>query len=365
MSDGELGEELVRLASADNFRDVTGPDAAYVGADGRPLRRGVAFRSNELQLTAADAESLARLGITAVYDLRSDHEVELHPDVAVPGATWTQLEVKGIPMDAVTDLHDRATAHDVMLRVYRGFVEVEGAREAFATLFREIADGSGAALFHCTAGKDRTGWAAALLLHLAGVDDATILEDYLLTNSFSSATREKYLGLVREHLGADKVDVYERVMVADEAYLRAGYHAVTATYGDRLGYLRDGLGLDDATVDTAPRQTASHDRGAPALRVARGRRRRRGAGRGPAARWRRSTDRAATSSTSSRPAQRLAWGYPDQPSFTPFLARLATEIAPHHLVVLRLPALLGVVGDRVAGGAVLPAARCAPAAARC
>ena len=89
MSDGELGEELVRLASADNFRDVTGPDAAYVAADGRPLRRGVAFRSNELQLTTADAESLARLGITAIYDLRSDHEVETHPDVDVPGATWT------------------------------------------------------------------------------------------------------------------------------------------------------------------------------------------------------------------------------------------------------------------------------------
>jgi protein-tyrosine phosphatase len=254
VSDTELGEELVRLASADNFRDVTGPDTAYVTADGRPLRRGVAFRSNELQLTAPDAESLARLGITAIYDLRSDHEVELHPDVAVPGATWTQLEVKGIPMDAVTDLHDRATAHDVMLRVYRGFVQVVGAREAFATLFSDIADGEGAALFHCTAGKDRTGWASALLLHLAGVDDATILEDYLLTNSFSSATRQKYLGLVREHLGEDKVDVYERVMVADEAYLRAGYETVAATYGDRLGYLRDGLGLDDLLLDRLRRR---------------------------------------------------------------------------------------------------------------
>jgi protein-tyrosine phosphatase len=246
--DSDLGEELVRLASADNFRDVTGPDAAYVASDGTPLRRGVAFRSNELQLSHGDAESLARLGVGAIYDLRSDHEVEQHPDVDVPGATWTHLEVKGIPMEAVGDLADRATAHDVMLRVYRSFVEAEGARDAFATLFREIADGERAVLFHCTAGKDRTGWAAALLLHLAGVDDETILEDYLLTNTFSSATRDKYLGLVREHLGADKVDVYERVMVADEAYLQAGYDAVAATYGDRLGYLRDGLGLDDRVL---------------------------------------------------------------------------------------------------------------------
>ena len=245
----DFSEELVRLASADNFRDVTGPDAAYAAADGTTLRRGVAYRSNELQLSDADARSLGRLGVTAVYDLRSDHEVRAHPDVEVAGATWTHLEVRGIPMDAVSNLDDRDVAHEVMLDVYRHFVGAEGARTAFATLFRHIADADGGGvLFHCTAGKDRTGWAAALLLHLAGVDDATILEDYLLTNTFSSVTREKYLALVREHLGADKVDVYERVMVADPAYLQAGYDAVEAAYGDREGYLRDGLGLDDETL---------------------------------------------------------------------------------------------------------------------
>ena len=232
-----------------------------------------------------------------------------------------------------------------MLRVYRGFVEVarraRGVRDALPRPRRRP---SGAALFHCTAGKDRTGWAAALLLHLAGVDDATILEDYLLTNSFSSATREKYLGMVREHLGADKVAVYERVMVADEAYLQAGYDAVAATYGDRLGYLRDGLGLDDRLLSTGSGHRMRHvtDERPPFA-------------------WREVGVVVAVQAAVLlvmapfygpgrdelyfvSAGQRLAWGYPDQPSFTPFLARLATEIAPHHLVVLRLPALLGVVG---------------------
>jgi protein-tyrosine phosphatase len=250
VSGAHLGEELVRLASADNFRDVTGPDSAYAASDGTLLRRGVAYRSNELLLTDADARSLGDLGVTAILDLRSQHEIEAHPDVEVPGATWSHLEVRGIPMDSVSNLHDRDTAHDVMLQVYRGFVEVEGARDAFAALFRQIADTEApdAILFHCTAGKDRTGWASALLLHLADVDDATVLEDYLLTNTFSTATREKYLGMVREHLGEDKVEVYERVMVADEAYLQAGYDAAEAAYDSRLGYLRDGLGLDEDTL---------------------------------------------------------------------------------------------------------------------
>jgi protein-tyrosine phosphatase len=249
VSDAELGEELVRLASADNFRDVTGPDTAYVAADGTPLRRGVAFRSNELQLSAADVGTLGALGVGTILDLRHQHEIDAHPDSEVPGAKWRHLEVRGIPMDAVSDLQDRETAHDVMLRVYRGFVEEAGAREAFAGVLQQVADAEDrAVLFHCTAGKDRTGWASALLLHVAGVEDATILEDYLLTNTFSTATREKYLGMVREHLGEDKVEVYERVMVADAAYLQAALDAVAAAYGDRSGYLREGLGLDEGTL---------------------------------------------------------------------------------------------------------------------
>ncbi len=241
-----FGEELVRLASADNFRDVTGP--GYTTSDGRPLRAGVLFRSNELALTHEDAATIAELGVTAIYDLRNDHEVEAHPDVSVPGATWTHLEVKGIPMDSVVTLATVAEGDEVMRDVYRGFVVHEGGRASFATLLGRLAEAEAPQLFHCTAGKDRTGWASVLLLHIGGVADDVILRDYLLTNSVSSATREKYLGMVSEHLGADKVPVYERVLVADEAYLRAAYDAVSAAYGSLDGYLTDGLGLSAETL---------------------------------------------------------------------------------------------------------------------
>jgi protein tyrosine/serine phosphatase len=249
VSEPELGEELVRLASADNFRDVTGPDAAYVAADGTPLRRGVVYRSNELQLSHGDAATIAGLGVTAIYDLRSTHEIEAHPDAAVPGAGWHHVEVGGIPMVQLEELSSREAAAEVMRRVYRSFVEAPEARAAYAQVLRHIADADHATLFHCAAGKDRTGWVAALLLHVAGVDEATILEDYLLSNSFSTATREKYLGMVREHLGEEKVPVYELAMVVREDYLHEAYDAAAAAYGSRDGYLRDGLGLDDDTVE--------------------------------------------------------------------------------------------------------------------
>ncbi|GEP37422.1 protein-tyrosine-phosphatase [Nocardioides psychrotolerans] len=244
--DADLGEELVRLASADNFRDLAGP--GYPTADGRRVRRGVLFRSNELTLTHEDAQALAALGVETIFDLRDAHEIEAHPDAPVPGATWRHVEVKGIPMEAVASLQTHEQGLAVMGEVYRGFVEKEGGRAAFGELLHSIAQGRAAQVFHCTAGKDRTGWASVLLLHVAGVAPETILEDYLATNTISSATRVKYLGMVREHLGDDKVEVYETVMVADARYLQQAYDAVVSSYGSMEGYLADGLGLGADTL---------------------------------------------------------------------------------------------------------------------
>lgn len=248
MSDTTLPHELVRLASADNFRDVAGTGAGYPTTSGGHVRRGVFYRSNELQLTDADAGSLADLGITRIHDLRGQMEIEAHPDVEVPGAEWHHVEVSGIPMEMISGLDDAEAAVRVMREVYDVFVRAPEARASYAALLTDLAAGPLPQLFHCTAGKDRTGWAAALLLEIAGVDRATILEDYLLTNTFSSATRTKYLTLVAEHLGEEKKAVYEPTMLVEEAYLQTAYDAVDELYGSVDAYLRDGLGLDDALV---------------------------------------------------------------------------------------------------------------------
>ena len=249
-SDATAPRELARLASADNFRDVAGTGAGYPVAGGGRVRRGVFYRSNELQLTAADASTLSELGITRVHDLRGQMEIEAHPDVEVPGATWHHVEVSGIPMELISGLEDSDAAVRVMRQVYDVFVRAPEARASYAELLTDLATGPLPQLFHCTAGKDRTGWAAALLLEIAGVDRATILEDYLLTNTFSSATRTKYLALVAEHLGEEKRAVYEPTMLVEASYLQTAYDAVDELYGSVGGYLRDGLGLDDAVLDS-------------------------------------------------------------------------------------------------------------------
>lgn len=244
--DTQVGEELVRLASADNFRDVAGP--GHTTTDGTPLRSGVFFRSNELQLVDDDMHALRELGIGAIYDLRDAHEVEAHPDVEVPGATWQHVEVVGIPPGAGAELPDAAAAVETMLGIYRRFVTDPACRASFGTLLRGLAHSTTPQVFHCTAGKDRTGWTAALVLHVVGVASDVIAADYLETNQRSAGTREKYLGLVAEHLGADRVPTFEPTMVADLDYLHAAYEAADTTYGGLDGYLREGLGLSDAEL---------------------------------------------------------------------------------------------------------------------
>jgi protein-tyrosine phosphatase len=240
-------DEILRLASADNFRDVAGP--GYATQDGGRVRRGVFFRSNELRLDDADHDALAGLGLRAVLDLRSKPEIERHPDAEVPGATWHNFDVSGIPMEQVAELRDRSSAVELMDRVYRSFVDSAESREEFGGLFRQLATG-GPQLFHCTAGKDRTGWVAALLLHVAGVDDPTIESDYLLTNALTGGSRARVEAEIVSHLGPDRLAAFEPTMVADIEYLRSGYAAVEDRYGDRTTYLREGLGLDDDVVGT-------------------------------------------------------------------------------------------------------------------
>lgn len=254
----DAGEETLRLASVDNFRDVAGP--GYATRSGGRVAQGVFYRSNELRLTDDDAATLSDLGLRAVLDLRTTVEIERHRDREIDGATWHHFDVFGIPMEEVWGLDDRDKAVEVMHRVYASFVESEHSREEFGGLFRQLATG-GPQLFHCSAGKDRTGWVASLLLHIAGVDDATIESDYLLTNALAAGSRGQVETLIAESRGEEFVHILEPTLVADVDYLRTGWAAVKKEYGDRASYLRDGLGLDAATLDRLRDLLVSPDAG--------------------------------------------------------------------------------------------------------
>jgi protein-tyrosine phosphatase len=239
---------LPELASADNFRDVAGPSGGYPTQDGRRVRPGVFYRANGLRLSDEDLELVSGLGLRVIHDLRRADEVETHPDREVPGARWQHVDVLGVAADDALGFTDGAQTRAMMEAVYRDFVHRESVRSALARVLRDLATEPLPQLFHCTAGKDRTGWVSVLLLHLAGVEEETVLADYLLSNERTAASRARYERLIRERLGEERVAVLQPVLTVTPGYLALALSEVADAYGDLDGYLRDGLGLDDAAL---------------------------------------------------------------------------------------------------------------------
>ena len=207
------------LEGARNARDLGG----YPTADGAVVRSGLVFRTDALdRLTPRDLAQLESSNVTVVDDLRTTYERALAPDRLPAGAAGNWYDVLG--QSPITTLVDMPAA-------YRAFVTGPGANEAFSAVLHDIAASDGAVLYHCSAGKDRTGWATAVLLTLLGVPREAVTADYLLSNT--------YRGADPEHPGLDGVD---------PAWLDIAFDTAVATYGSFDAYVSEGLKLSEGDI---------------------------------------------------------------------------------------------------------------------
>ena len=236
------------LATMDNFRDIAGTTSVYTTSHDGTLRTGVFYRSNALALSSADQATLSTLGISDVYDLRTASEIASSPDVMPDGARYTHIDIigntaSGSNITSIT-FSSAAEAKAMMQQTNVAFVSDAGMRARFTTLFNDLASAEGAALFHCTAGKDRTGWTAAMLLSIAGVDEGTIMENYLATNDYTRQRVEATLAMMPPAMAA----IYEPLLGVDASYLQAGLDEISREYGSVDNYLKQGLGLSQETL---------------------------------------------------------------------------------------------------------------------
>ena len=250
------------LVGGCNFRDIGG----YLTRSGGTVRRGVLYRSGVLTyLTKADHAALAPIGIRTIVDLRRDDEIAAEPTTwpgPVSNVSWQMDEAiaasqRGAPWEHSASgaearawmIRSYATMKDWLVRPLRG-------------LFDVVLRGGTPALFHCAAGKDRTGFCAAMVLGLVGVAEDDILADYTLTNSavdlhaFTIRHRAAGMGLTdgAHPFARMHPEVRDALMRAEPDYLRAALDSVVAAHGSIAGYARQALGLDDAGIAAIRRQ---------------------------------------------------------------------------------------------------------------
>lgn len=231
----------LQLAGAPNFRDLGG----YRGLDGRRVAWRRIFRSDHLgALTTADVATLTRTGGRAwrVCDLRGVAERAQAPCV-LTGAAVHSLPIEPTVVQQLNALREAGHTLDpartvaLMQQTYRGFAR-EGAPRYAALFAHLLEDAPSPLVFHCTAGKDRTGFAAALVLLALGVPREEVLHDYLLTNTYYSAVRP-----VASALPEAVLDVLYGVQ---EAFLHAALEAAEQDCGSLSAWLSQRAGLGAA-----------------------------------------------------------------------------------------------------------------------
>ena len=240
------------ISGAANFRDFGGQPTR----DGGTIRRGMLFRSNRLSdLTDCDRVVLDRLGIRTIFDLRAAHERKADVTAWTHGGLVTRTYPPGHKRSLVEMSRDyppdEAGARRLMIDFYAAMPRA--LAHVFGAIIRDLATGAAPCIVHCSAGKDRTGVAAALILSALGVEWEAIVEDYALTQERIRPEQEMACAL-GDPRHAERWSSYppeaSAIMLASApAYLAAAFSAIDAEYGSMSVYFNDALEVGSATLD--------------------------------------------------------------------------------------------------------------------
>lgn len=240
-------ERHLALTGAPNFRDLGG----YVTASGKHLRWRQLFRTNALgfDLPAHEQFVLREIGLGTVCDLRGVAERE-HRPTQLAGVRVRHLPIEPSIVARLQDAYAEGQtltadfAREAMMQSYRNLILRWSPvlREMFQVLLAT----EHPLAFHCTAGKDRTGLVAALILSALDVPRATVLQDYLLSQQYWRETPRAIPGI--------SMEVLQVVNGVDAAFLRAAFDVIDTAYGGMAPYLQVQLGLGAAEYNALRRR---------------------------------------------------------------------------------------------------------------
>lgn len=243
-------ERIVPMEALFNVRDLGG----YKTEDGKHVRWGQVYRSGTLgSPSAADIERMAGLGIRLICDLRSIKETDIDPDHRFDNTLYHHLPMnadQNMGRQLRTMLLNRRKIGTMLQEIYTRNILAHNAPAIAQTLRMLAQPENHPMLMHCTAGKDRTGIAAAILLRVLGVPEDTVIADYTLTNHYFqqifTITRDNLHRLSTFGL---KLDDVQPLLVANAETLRFTLNYLKAYYGSVEGYLEQVAGLESSVLD--------------------------------------------------------------------------------------------------------------------
>lgn len=228
-----------------NFRELGG----YQSNNGKKVKKNRLLRSGEVyQLNEASMQVLIHHELTKIIDLRGEKEISSRPDDQLNDVSYHWIDImKEVhntgSMEDLLDMSDIAAVDSHMMGIYKNLILNEGAQEGYRKYFEELLmTETGSVLFHCFAGKDRTGIAAALTLELLEVPKKIIYEDYLETNKQRQKPNELFLaeaasrGLNEEQLAGVKV-----ALEVKKEYLDYFYELMDQHFGGVKNYTKEVL----------------------------------------------------------------------------------------------------------------------------
>lgn len=247
----DLAQRLLPLEGGVNFRDMGG----YQGAEGRRVKWRQLYRSGTMaRLTDADRQHLAERGIRAIIDFRTVEEQEREPNdwgMSLGDAYWRRPHTETFGNWSGLDPAKLKAVRDVEVVMEEGYRRLpQQQAEAYAEMFRRLAAGNVPAVIHCTAGKDRTGGGAALILAALGVSREAIIADFVMT--------ERAVDLTKALAGrkrSAKYDTFAKIdpevtkafLSARPSFINAFLDSLNDEFGSVEGYLAD-LGMTASDI---------------------------------------------------------------------------------------------------------------------
>lgn len=246
---------LLNFEGVHNFRDLGG----YPTDDGRNVSWGRLYRSGSFAgASRADQAAIEHLGLHALVDFRSTAEKREEPNRLPAQPSFLVIDIPTL------DGGDTSLAREIMTRVEEGNFDdfdpgammIQANRQIASTYtpqYREfmqvVLAAQGAPLvWHCTAGKDRTGFASALLLRALGVPMDIVMQDYLRSREPAVAARSRELWLLRLFQGEQAADKLRVLLGVEPAWLEAAFAQIDEDWGSFDNYLAEGLGLSAADL---------------------------------------------------------------------------------------------------------------------